>query len=55
MFRTHPDFKIDDFVEKWTEVANSLLSGSDAAFYSDDSIDSDDLNKISDMLNILDL
>ena len=53
MFRTHPDFSIDLFVEKWNQTANSLLS--DTAFYSDDSIDSDDLNKISDMLNILDL
>jgi hypothetical protein len=55
MFRTHPQFPIDLFVREWELVAGELLRTSESQFYSDESIDKDDMDKISDMLNILDL
>lgn len=55
MFRAHPDFPIDLFMDKWNHTASDLLSNNVSTFYSDGSIDSDDIGKISDMLNILDL
>jgi iturin family lipopeptide synthetase B len=55
MFRTHPQFPIDLFVREWETTAGELLSASESEFYSDESIDKDDMDKISDMLNILDL
>jgi hypothetical protein len=55
MFRSHPQFPIDLFVREWESAAGELLIASDSEFYSDESIDKDDMDKISDMLNILDL
>lgn len=55
MFRAHPQFPIDLFVMEWESTAVELLRASESQFYSDDSIDKDDMDKISDMLNILDL
>jgi len=55
MFRTHPQFPIDLFVSEWESAAGELLTASDSDFYSDESIDKDDMEKITDMFNILDL
>ena len=55
MFRTHPQFPIDLFVSAWETLATELLCSNTPEFYKDESIDKDDLDMISDMLNISDL
>jgi aryl carrier-like protein len=55
MFRSHPEIPIDKIVEEWESTAKKILMNQDSSFYSDESIDKDDINRISDMLDILDL
>jgi len=54
MFRTHPEVPIDLFVAEWEKSAIDLLS-SDSDIYSNENIDKDDIDKISQILNIPDL
>jgi hypothetical protein len=55
MFRSHPNFPIDLFVMEWESAAKELLTATYSEFFSDDSIDKEDMDKISDILNMLDL
>lgn len=55
MFRTHPQFPIDLFINAWETLSKELLCSNTTDFYKDESIDKDDLDMISNMLNISDL
>jgi iturin family lipopeptide synthetase B len=55
MFRSHPEFPMDLFVREWESNAGELLKENVSQFYSDESIDKEDMDKISEMLNIQNL